>query len=92
MKEVFLVKTNLLIQVHLPREELFEAVQLLAKVFFDHSKQRDLNVLQLGLQRGELSSLLMRKESNNMIKIKLATALFQSLFTHTFVISHLSAQ
>lgn len=75
------MKTDLLIQVHLPREELFEAVQLLAKVFFDHSKQRDLNVLQLGLQRGELSSLLMRKESNNMIKIKPATAPFQSLFT-----------
>lgn len=62
-------KADLLIHIHLPREELFEAVQLLAKVFFDHSKQRDLYVLQLGLQRGELSSLLVRegrRASNSM--------------------------
>lgn len=60
--------TDLLIQVHLPREELFERVQLLAEVFFHHSKQRDLNVLQLGLQRGKLSSLLMAEESDNLSK------------------------
>lgn len=66
---VQLEKADLLIHIDLPREELLEAVQLLAKVFFDHSKQRDLNVLQPGLQRGELGSLLMREEqqeSNNM--------------------------
>lgn len=51
-------KTDLLVHIHLPREKLFEAVQLFAKVFFDHSKQRDLKVLETGLQRGELSSFL----------------------------------
>lgn len=65
--------TDLLIQVHLPREELFEAVQLLAEVFFHHSKQGDLNVLQLGLQRGELSSLLTTEESDNLSMAKTLT-------------------
>lgn len=62
-------KADLLIHVDLPREVLLEAVQLLAKVFFDHGKQRDLKVLQLGLQRGQLSSLLQRggqREPNSM--------------------------
>lgn len=79
--------TDLLIQVHFPSEELFEAVQLLAEVFFYHSKQRDLNVLQLGLQRGELSSLLMAEESDHLSK---TTELTLSLCT--FVIAYLSAQ
>lgn len=54
-------RADLQVHVDLPREELFEVVQLLAKVFFNHSKQRHLKVLQLGLQRGELSSLLVKE-------------------------------
>lgn len=54
-------KAHRLIHVDLPREALLEAVQLLANVFFDHGKQRDLKVQQLGLQRGQLSSLLERE-------------------------------
>lgn len=79
--------TDLLIQVHLPREELFEAVQLLAEVFFHHSKQRDLNVLQLGLERGELSSFLVAEESDSLSK---TTQLTLSL--RTLVMAYLSAQ
>lgn len=52
------VNSDLLIHVHLPREEFFEAVQFFAKVLFDHSKQRNFKILQLGLERGELSRLL----------------------------------
>lgn len=52
------VKTDLLIHIHLPREEFLKAVQFFAKVLFDHSKQRNFKILQLGLERGELSSLL----------------------------------
>lgn len=82
--------TDLLIQVHLPREELFEGVQLLAEVFFHHSKQRDFNVLQLGLQRGKLSSLLIAEESDNLSKTaKLTLSLCVRL---SVVIAHLSAQ
>lgn len=79
------VKTNLLIHIHLPREEFLEAVQFFAKVLFDHSKQRNFKVLQLGLERGELSSLLQRAQdrwrrweqplNNDNARIRLHTSL-----------------
>lgn len=48
-KERVFAKADLVIHIDLSREVLLEAVQLLAKVFFDHGKQRNLKVLQLGL-------------------------------------------
>lgn len=52
------VKADRLIHVDLPREVLLEAVQLLAEVFLYHGEQRDFKILQLVLQRGQLSGLL----------------------------------
>lgn len=78
---------DLLIHVDPPSEVLLETVQLLANVFFNHGKERDFKVLQLGLQRGQLSSLLMTdRETSIRPQMTVPTN------THPHIITHLSAQ
>lgn len=51
-------KTDLLIQEDLPLEVRSEVLDFGANIFLDHSVQRDPELIQPGLQRGQLRSLL----------------------------------
>lgn len=62
------VKADLQIHVDFPSEGLLEAIQLFANVFFYHGKQRDFKVLQLGLQRGQLSSFLEERTDRTKVE------------------------
>lgn len=49
---------NLIIYVDVPSEVRSEVLDLCADVLLHHSDQRDPELFQLGLQRGQLSGLL----------------------------------
>lgn len=58
------VEMFLFIYVDVPSKVRSEVLDLCADVFFDHSDQRDPELFQLGLQRGQLRGLLSAQKSS----------------------------
>lgn len=87
---------NLFINIDVPSEVRSEVPDLCADVLFHNSNQRDPELFQLGLQRGQRRGLLQQDKNTKKRKTISSHALIvewkQTMFIHRDFWRHLSAQ
>ena len=77
---------DLLIQKDLPLEVRLEILDFGGDIFLDHSVERDPELVQLGLERGQLGSLLQMKPFPNLVKALLIFKVKESTFPNYIII------